>query len=120
MDLYPWRFDSIHSHCHDDVIIFLKEFLIIWAIAHLRDTFIKSRFEQDLAYCLSLSYDDIFPFGVLLLNFLFFLNDFLIIVPVVNGKVSSGIDCHFCTKLVHTGLDRSLLWTDLVFNLFCS
>jgi hypothetical protein len=19
MDLYPWRFDSIHSHCHDDV-----------------------------------------------------------------------------------------------------
>jgi hypothetical protein len=36
MDLYPWRFDSIHSHCHDDVIsIFniLKEF---WAIARYR------------------------------------------------------------------------------------
>jgi hypothetical protein len=30
MDLYPWSFDSIHSHCHDDMIIFLKEFLIIW------------------------------------------------------------------------------------------
>jgi hypothetical protein len=29
MDLYPWRFDSIHSHSYDDGIIFysiLKEF----------------------------------------------------------------------------------------------
>jgi hypothetical protein len=36
---YPWRFDSIHSHSYDDVIIFhsilniLKEF---WAIARYR------------------------------------------------------------------------------------
>jgi hypothetical protein len=22
MELYPWRFDSIHSHCHEDGIIF--------------------------------------------------------------------------------------------------
>jgi hypothetical protein len=36
MDLYPWSFDSIHPHCHDDMIIFLKEFLIIWAIARYR------------------------------------------------------------------------------------
>jgi hypothetical protein len=36
---YPWRFDSIHSHCHEDGIIFhsiLKEFQIVLAIAHLR------------------------------------------------------------------------------------
>jgi hypothetical protein len=24
MDLYPWRFDSILSHCHDDVISILN------------------------------------------------------------------------------------------------
>jgi hypothetical protein len=24
MELYPWRFDSIHSHCHDDVILILN------------------------------------------------------------------------------------------------
>jgi hypothetical protein len=49
MDLYPWSFDSIHSHCHDDMIIFLKEFLIIWAITHLRDAFKKCHNERDLA-----------------------------------------------------------------------
>jgi hypothetical protein len=42
---------TIHSHCHDDMIIFLKEFLIIWAIAHLRDAFKKCHNERDLAYC---------------------------------------------------------------------
>jgi hypothetical protein len=36
MELYPWRFDSIYSHSYDDGIIFLKEFLIIWAIARYR------------------------------------------------------------------------------------
>jgi hypothetical protein len=52
MDLYPWSFDSIHPHCHDDVILILnilQYFEEFWAIAHLRDTFKKSRNEQDLA-----------------------------------------------------------------------
>jgi hypothetical protein len=49
MDLYPWSFDSIHSHCHNDMIIFLKEFLIIWANGHLRGVFKKNRFERKLA-----------------------------------------------------------------------
>ena len=29
MDRYPWSFDSIHSHCHHDVNIFLFQFLIL-------------------------------------------------------------------------------------------
>jgi hypothetical protein len=38
---------------------------------------------------------------------------------MVNGKVSSVmIARNFRTELVLTGLDRSLLWTDLVLNLF--
>jgi hypothetical protein len=24
MELYPWSFDSIHSHCHEDVILILN------------------------------------------------------------------------------------------------
>jgi hypothetical protein len=38
-DRYPWRFDSIHSHCHDDVILILdilKNFKEFWAIARYR------------------------------------------------------------------------------------
>jgi hypothetical protein len=39
IQLYPWRFDSIHSHCNDDMISILnilKNFHRFWAIAHLR------------------------------------------------------------------------------------
>jgi hypothetical protein len=32
MELYPWRFDSIHSHCQDDVNSFLFQFLIFQRI----------------------------------------------------------------------------------------
>jgi hypothetical protein len=52
MEQYPWRFDSIHSHCHDDVISILnilKNFQRFWAIAHLRGVFKKNRFERELA-----------------------------------------------------------------------
>jgi hypothetical protein len=31
MELYPWRFDSIHSHCHDDVISVLNILKEFWA-----------------------------------------------------------------------------------------
>jgi hypothetical protein len=37
MDLYPWRLDSIHSHCHDDVISILNNFPVMAVI--LRPTF---------------------------------------------------------------------------------
>jgi hypothetical protein len=58
MDQYPWRFDSIHSHCHDDVIILysilknLKNFgLSRTSAARSNETrmFKKNRFERDLA-----------------------------------------------------------------------
>jgi hypothetical protein len=58
-----------------------------------------------------LPYEVIFPFSVP------FLNDFLIVVPTVCGKFSSVIICNR-TELVLVCLDRSLLWTDLVCNLF--
>jgi hypothetical protein len=45
------------------------------------------------------------------------LNAFLIVVPTVCGKVSSVIGCNRA-ELVLVCLDRSLLWTDLVSNLF--
>jgi hypothetical protein len=47
-----------------------------------------------------------------------FSNEFSSVVPMVCGKISSVIDCN-CTELVLTGLDRPLLWTDLVANSFC-
>jgi hypothetical protein len=46
MDLYPLRFLSIHSHCHEDGIIFhsiSKEFQRFWAIVPLRDAFKKNQ-----------------------------------------------------------------------------
>jgi hypothetical protein len=36
MELYPWSFDSIHSHCHDDVNSFSFNFEEFWAIARYR------------------------------------------------------------------------------------
>jgi hypothetical protein len=52
MDLYPWSFDSIHSHCHDDVISILnilKEFLIIFLVARYRARDQKTQFEREPA-----------------------------------------------------------------------
>jgi hypothetical protein len=43
MDLYPWSFDSINSHCHDDVISILNILKEFWAIAHLRGVFKKKQ-----------------------------------------------------------------------------
>jgi hypothetical protein len=57
MELYPWRLDSRHSHCHDDMISILnilKNFQRFWAIAHLRGVLKKNRFERDLA---TMAYD---------------------------------------------------------------
>jgi hypothetical protein len=54
MDLYPWSFDSVHSHCHDDVISILnilKNFGL--SRAHLRDTFKKSQNQRDLPYSIA-------------------------------------------------------------------
>jgi hypothetical protein len=57
MDLYPWSFDSIHSHCHDDVNsilnifrIILKNFGLSQGIAHLRGVFKKCQFGRELAH----------------------------------------------------------------------
>jgi hypothetical protein len=55
MDLYAWSFDSIHSHCHDDVnaiLNILKNFKEFWAKAHLRNTFRKNGMSGNLPiYC---------------------------------------------------------------------
>jgi hypothetical protein len=52
MDLYPWRFDSIYSHCHDDVkfsISILNISIESWYIAHLRGAFKKSHNQREPA-----------------------------------------------------------------------
>jgi hypothetical protein len=49
MELYPWRFDSLHFHCHDDVNSILHNFKEFWAIAHLRNMFKINRNEWEPA-----------------------------------------------------------------------